>query len=173
MFRAKLGLFLSLVAFTAGAARAQKVISDYDPAGDFDTYHTFKWIQQSPDENHAELQRMVTAELTAKGWTQVATGADVGLAANVATKKLSTANAFYSGLQGWNWRRWDERDSSSTDIDIYAPGTILVDMFDGKTHRLVWRGLAFGAYTAKGGDHADKDIKKMFRDFPPKWNPRR
>jgi hypothetical protein len=174
MHKAKLGVFLLLVALAAGNAEAQKVTSDYDPAGDFDSYHTFMWIQSSSDDNHGELQRVISAQLTAKDWTQVSAGADVGVAVNVASKKVRTADAFYRSLQGWNWRRWDERDTSSTDVDFYSPGTMLVDMFDAKSHKLIWRGIAIGAFSAKGGgDHADKDLKRMFKDFPPKWIPRR
>ncbi len=174
MQMAKLGIALVILALTAGAAQAQKITSDYDPIGDFDTYKTFMWIQQPQDGDGTEIQRAVTSELTAKGWKQVANGADVGVAANVASQKVRTLDAFYGSLQGWNWHRWDQADTSSSPIENYSPGTVIVDLFDAKTRRLVWRGIAIGVFSAKGGgDHADKDLQKLFKSFPPRWDPKR
>jgi hypothetical protein len=169
---AKFGMGLLLLVLTAGVAQAQKITSDYDPTGDFDSYKTFMWIQRPQDESRAEIQRAVASELTAKGWRQVSEGADIGVAANVANQKDRSLETFYSTLQGWNWRRWDQSDTSSSDIQRFAPGTVVVDLFDAKKRRVVWRGIATGVYSAKGGgDHADKDLHKMFKSFPPRWNP--
>ncbi len=171
---AKLGTCLFALAMTAGAAWGQKITTDFSPTGDFDSYKTFMWIQQPQDENRALVLRSVATELTAKGWKQVHNGADVGVAANVATQKDRSLDTFYSGLQGWNWRRWDVADTSSSDIEKYSTGTVVVDMFDAKSHRLVWRGIAVGAFSAKGGgEHADKDLHKMFKSFPPRWTTKR
>jgi hypothetical protein len=173
MRMAKLGMALVVLALVAGTAQAQKITSDYDPTGDFETYKTFMWIQQPRDESAAAIQRIVATELTAKGWNQVSEGADVGVAANVARDKDRSLDKFYSALQGWNWRRWDQPETSSTPINKYPLGTVVVDLFDAKSRHLVWRGVAIGVFSAKGGgDHADKDMRKLFKPFPPRWNPK-
>jgi hypothetical protein len=50
-------------------------------------------------------------------------------------------------------------------------GTLVLDMYDGKTHKLVWRGTAdevISRSTDKNDDSMDKAINAMLDKFPPK-----
>jgi len=169
-------VILTVVLFTsmAGVAHAQKVSSDYFPGGDFDSYKTFVWIQQPRDENGAAIRRAVSAQLTARGLKEVTSGPDIGVAANVANDHDKSLDAFYASLKGWNWHHWDQDDTASSTSEFYPAGTVVVDLFDAKTRRVVWRGIAVGAFSPKGGgaDRFDKDLQKMFKSFPPKWDPK-
>lgn len=163
-----------LFTLTAGVADAQKVSSDYFPGGDFESYKTFVWIQQPVGDNGAAVQRAVTAQLTAKGLKQVPSTPDIGVAAHIANDHDRSLDAFYASLPGWNWHHWDQDETASSSTELYPAGTVVVDLFDAKTHRVVWRGIAIGAFSPKGGgaERFDKDVQKMFKSYPPKWDPK-
>ena len=49
-------------------------------------------------------------------------------------------------------------------------GTLVVDLFDAKTKRLVWRGNSSDTLSNnpnKNIKNLDKDVEKMFKQFPP------
>ena len=50
-------------------------------------------------------------------------------------------------------------------------GSLVVDIFDGQSKSLIFRGI-FSNHISKNGDkntqNIDKDIDKMFEHFPPK-----
>jgi len=68
----------------------------------------------------------INAQLTAKGWTLVQEGADVGVAAHVATKKGHTLQTFYSGFSGgWGWHHWGGgMGIATTNVETYLVGTL-------------------------------------------------
>jgi hypothetical protein len=49
-------------------------------------------------------------------------------------------------------------------------GTLTVDLFDPKSKKLVWQGVATDTLSHKPEKRTkefDKEIEKMFKDFPP------
>jgi hypothetical protein len=55
-------------------------------------------------------------------------------------------------------------------IDTYLQGTLIVDLYDAKTKKMVWRGVATDTVsdqTSKNTEHIDKAIGKMFEKYPP------
>ena len=102
---------------------------------------------------------VINAELTAKGWTLVQEGADVGVAAHVATRKEHTLETFYSGFGGgWGWHHWGLGTGvATTHADTYIVGTLVVDLFDSHTKQLIWRGWATDALP----DKPKKETKKL------------
>jgi hypothetical protein len=58
--------------------------------------------------------------------------------------------------------------------DKYKTGTLVVDLFDAKTKRLLWRASSTDALFSTSGDNSEtleKGIRKMFRWFPPTPSP--
>jgi hypothetical protein len=81
---------------------AAKVESDYDPKANFSQYKTFMWIKKPHMPDPLMDDRIVNAinsELTAKGWTLVPEGADVGVAAHVAPRKQHSWRHFMTDLE--------------------------------------------------------------------------
>src|SRR5260370_42472234 len=68
----------------------------------------------------------INAQLTDKGWTLVQEGADVGVAAHVATKKGHTLQTFYSGFGGgWGWHHLGGGlGIATTNVETYLLGTL-------------------------------------------------
>ena len=172
---AKMLIGLLFLLSIAGVAVAAKIMSDFDPNANFSQYKTFMWIRKPHMQDPLMDDRIVNAinaELTAKGWTMVDDGADVGVAAHVATKKDHTLETFYNGFGGWGWHYWGGgMGIATTHVDSYTVGTLVVDLFDSRTKQLIWRGWASDALPdnpEKESKKLNKDIEKLFKNFPPK-----
>jgi Domain of unknown function (DUF4136) len=60
--------------------------------------------------------------------------------------------------------------SSTTTVDEFTVGTLVVDVFDAKTKALMYRGIAQDELSDKPEKNAKKLAKasdKLFKDFPP------
>jgi Domain of unknown function (DUF4136) len=166
---------LSLV---GAGAFAQDVKVDFDKAADFTKYKTFA-IKLGTSWNNPLGEKRVLAEiqqgLTEKGWTATTDDAkaDAIVVLHGATEKQKSLNTFYSGgYGGYGWRGgWGGgMSSSTTTVDEYTVGTLVVDIFDAKSKQLVYRGTATDELSNKPEKNAKKLAKasdKLFKDFPP------
>ena len=166
---------LSLV---GAGAFAQDIKVDYDKAADFTKYKTFA-IKLGTSWNNPLSEKRVLAEiqqgLTEKGWTATTDDAkaDAVVVLHGATEKQKSLNTFYSGgYGGYGWRGgWGGgMSSSTTTVDEYTVGTLVVDIFDAKTKALVYRGTASDEISNKPEKNAKKLAKasdKLFKNFPP------
>ncbi|MCU1336654.1 MAG: hypothetical protein JWO19_2235 [Bryobacterales bacterium] len=166
-----IAIFLSLVVALAAIVFA-KVTTDYDHSADFSKYHTYSWIKVKVEDPLWEdrVMRAVDAQLVAKGWTKVAANGDASVAAYGSTHTKKTLQTWYDDFGGgWYWRGFGS-GLATTYVDETPVGTLLVDIFDNATKKLIWRGTASGTLSGK----PDKDEKKlekavsdMFKKFPP------
>ncbi len=163
---------IAVLLITPTVLLAQKVSEDYDHHTAFAAYNTYTWIKQPKMQNVVIVQRVmedVNAELELKGLRYVEGDADVAVAAHAATQQEQTLETFYTGWAGWRWNGF----SDGTAIALsqpYTVGTLVVDLFDGKTKQLIWRGTAtetFSEKPQKNGEKIRKSIYKMFDKFPP------
>jgi hypothetical protein len=164
---------LSMIALLTAASFAQHVKTDYDRAANFGQYKTYSWeaVKTRNQLNIDRIKNAVDADLTAKGYTQLPSGGSMSIVAMEATKNQRTLNTVYNGMGGgWRWRGGFGGDST-TYVDNYKVGTLVLDMFDAQSKKLLWRGAASDTLS----DKADKNIKnlnkgvqKMLKDFPPK-----
>ena len=161
---------LAVMFLIATLAFGEKVTTDYDRSTDFSQYKTFMWIKSPETKDPLMKDRLieaVNAKLTAKGLQLVTDNADLGLAVNVATTEKHTLNTFYNGFGGWGWGMGG---NSTTTVETYEEGTMVVDFFDTKTKAVVWRGTATSVVPKKPEkkeEKVEKALEKMFKDFPP------
>ena len=164
--------FLGAMLLTA-TAFAQQVKTDYDRDLDFGHYSTYSWEKvQTPDPLWVDrIKEAVTSALAAKGWKQVDSGGDVAVVAIETTQNQQTLNTFYDGFGGgWRWRGFGGFGDSTTTVDSYRVGTLVVDLFDSSTKKLIWRGFASETLSDKSDKNIktlDKGVQKMFDRFPP------
>jgi hypothetical protein len=171
-------VFFALMAMMflfAGKSSAQQVKTDYDRSADFSQYKTYSWehvkTQDSLDVDR--IKSSVNAALAARGWTQVDSGGDVSIVAMEITRNQQTLNTFYDGLGGgWGWRRFGGGGfgEATTTTETYTVGTLVVDLFDTKTKKLLWRGTSSDTLSnnsAKNIKNLDKGVAKLFKQFPP------
>jgi len=157
---------------------AQDVKVDFDKAADFSKVKTFA-IKIGTSWNNPISEKRVLAEiqqgLTEKGWTATDEAmADALVVLHGATEKQKSLNTFYTGgYGGYGWRGgWGGgMSSSTTTVDEFTVGTLVVDVFDAETKALMYRGIAQDELSdkpEKNEKKVEKAAEEMFKKFPPK-----
>jgi hypothetical protein len=160
-----------MVLILTAASFAQHVKTDYDRGASFSQYKTFSFEKvQTQDPLWVDrIKSAVSAALTAKGLSQVDSGGDIAIVAVGMTKNQQTLDTFYNGFGGG--RRFGGFGDSTTNVENYKVGTLVVDLFDAKTKELLWRGSASDTVSNKSANNIknlDKGVQKMFKEYPPK-----
>jgi hypothetical protein len=168
---------LGIAVLSAMTLSAQQVKTDYDRNADFSLYKTYSW-NNVHTENPLWIDRIKTAvnsALAAKGWTQVESEGDISIMAMEMTETHRTLTTYYDEFgagQGWRWRRGigDGFGTSTTTEDSYRVGTLVLDFFDTKNKKVVWRGSASDTLSDKSDNNIkklNKGVQKLFQRFPP------
>jgi hypothetical protein len=142
------------------------VKTGYDRLADFSQYRTYSWIGAKPVDNPwaARIVHDADAQLARKGWTKVQSGGDMVVSAFGRTRDAETLQSYYTDVDGgWKWQGFgDAKAAEETPV-----GTLLVDVFDGKSKKLIWRGSATEVVSARPDSVVlQQSIEYMFRDFP-------
>jgi hypothetical protein len=159
-----------LVIALATAVFADNLVIDYDHAKNFTQVKTYSWSKVHTANSiwDDRVKGAIDKELAAKGWTQVPSGGDVALEAVEKTSIQQQYDTFYNGFGG---RRFGGFGESTTSVDNYRVGTLIVSMFDGNSKQLIWRGTSSSDLSGnpeKNTKKLDKDVQKLFKKFPPK-----
>jgi Domain of unknown function (DUF4136) len=167
-FQKMLAIPVLLVALTT-AVFADHVAVDYDHAANFSQVKTYSWSKVHAANSiwDDRVKDAVDRELGAKGWTQVPSGGDVAMVAVEKTSNHQQYDTFYNGFGGWRLAGMGE---STTTVDNYKVGTLVVSMFEGKSKQLIWRGTSSSDLSGnpeKNTKKLDKDVQQMFKKFPP------
>lgn len=158
----------------AAAAFGQDVKTDYDHHADFSNYKTYSWskVETSNSIWDGRVKDAVDKELQAKGLSQVPSGGDISLVAIGTTREKPTLETYYTGgFGGWGWRGFGGDGMATTTVENYKEGSLVVDMFDANTKKLLWRGSATDTLSDKSDKNIkklEKSVEKMLKDFPPK-----
>jgi hypothetical protein len=160
---------------TAACGFSIKTSTDYDRSVRFSNYHSFFIMKGNPSGNPLMDQRAtedVKSALTSKGWMEVPEGqGQAAVVVHAATKTKHTYETLYDGWGGWGWRRgFGGFGGSTTFVNDYKVGTLMVDIFDAKTKQAIWHGNASDALSDNPKSNAqatEQAIDKMFRTFPP------
>src|SRR5437667_11404523 len=154
------------------ASFAQHVKTDYDHSANFGQYKSYSWekVQTKDPLMVDRIKSAVNSALTAKGWTEVPSGGDVEVFALETTQNQQTLDTFYNGFGGG--RRWGFGGfgDATTTVETYKVGTLVVDLFDAKTEKLIWRSSSSDTLSDKADKNTknlNKGVNKMFQHFPP------
>jgi len=164
-------LQLTIPMFAGVALLLASVKTDFDHNADFGHYKTYSWIgnAKATDDLWSErIMQDVDQQLAAKGWSKVQSGGDATVSAFGRTHNEQTLETFYTGMGGgWRWR--GGFGDAMTTVENTPVGTLVVDVFDASSKKLIWRGTATDTLSA----HPDKNEKKlehsvadMFKKFP-------
>jgi Domain of unknown function (DUF4136) len=159
------------------------VRTDYDHGANFTQYHTYSWgkVQTSIPFYATRIKQAVDQRLQAKGWQLVPSGGAVTIFATDNVHNQQEVQTFYDGLGGgwgggWGWGGWGWGGlggfgDATTTTTNQQTGNLVIDIFDGTSKNLLWRGLGtedLSANANKNTKSLDGDINKMLKDFPPK-----
>jgi hypothetical protein len=175
--------FLLLLVALAGCATV-RVSSDYEHTRDFSAYKSYGWLAAKPVPTglptldtpmvQERIRKGVDAELTGKGFAQVAESPDFWVKYQLTAEKKvdvhTDDDAFMYGATGF------EIGVPVTRVSQYDEGTLIIDVFDAKEKKLVWRGIGQGRLR---GESAQSDPEKseqrireavaaVLESFPPK-----
>jgi hypothetical protein len=169
-------VFIGSLLMLPAIAAAQDVKIDYDKAFDFSTVKTYSIKIGTAWGNNLSERRVLTEideEIASKGWKKVDEAqANIHVILHGATQTKRTASTFYSGGMGGYGYRYGGMDmgTSSTVVNEYTVGALVVDMFDAKAKNLVFRGTAEDEISdnpERNAKRLEKASTKLFRDFPP------
>jgi len=156
-----------------------QVSVDYDHSTQFSQYKTYTWGKVKGRDGlwTDRIQSGIDAQLAAKGWKRVETGGDTTVIAFETTKDQPTMQTFYNGFGGGGFGRWGWGGfggggfgTATTTTEDTKVGTLVVDVFDSKSHKLVWRGKESNDLSNNASHnekHLTQNLAKMFRKFPP------
>ena len=169
--RRHLGVWALLATLMCAVLALASVKTDYSHSADFGQYHTYSWLKVEAGNPlwTDRISSSVNSALSAKGWQEVSSGGDASVSAFGATHTEQTLQTFYDGFGGgWFWRGMD--GLATTTVENTPVGTLVVDIFDTKTKKLIWRGSASDTLSSKpekNEDKLDKSVSEMFKHFPP------
>ena len=92
-------------------------------------------------------------------------GGDASVAAFGSTHHQQTLQTFYDGFGGVGM--------ATTTVENTPEGTLVVDIFDSSTKKLIWRGIdtkTLSDKTEKNIENLNKAVQDMFKHFPPQSN---
>jgi Domain of unknown function (DUF4136) len=153
--------------------RAQ-VKTDWDHTAKFTTYKTYSWLKVDGGDSlwSQRLQQDVDSQLAAKGWSRVQVDGDATVLAFRKTTSEQSLETLYDGFGGgWRWRGFGGMGMSTTTTETIKVGNVVVDIFDRRSQKLLWRGTDTDDLSGNIDKNVDKlhnDVRKMFRKFPPK-----
>lgn len=176
---------LIATAIVGGCATTPAVFTDFDPGVSFGQYRTYQWTQKPQGFSPLMQERLVAAvdaKLRERGWTQ-SPNPQVNLVGSVATETRYRMDSFNSGPMwgwgGWGWRGccwggpgwgWGGGFNTTTTMRSYTHGTLVLDMFDARTQRPLWRGMAMGTVPQSPIAQTtamQASVDRMFAQFPP------
>src|SRR5260221_6942100 len=172
-YLSRIAASVALTLVLATVTFAQDVKSDYDHSANFGQFKTYSWekVQTKDPLMVDRIKDAVNAALAAKGWTQVDSGGDVCVMAIEITQNQQTLNTFYNGFGGGRrWGGFGGFGDATTTTETYTVGTLVVDLFDAKTEKLIWRSSSSDTLSDKSDKNTknlDKGVNKMFKHFPP------
>ncbi|WP_137222152.1 DUF4136 domain-containing protein [Shewanella sp. MEBiC00475] len=179
-------LFIIATVLFLSACSTLKSSSDFDPSVSFDQYKTYSWVANKNDVAGYHLdglmdQRVraaIESQLSQKGFTKT-DKKDADLLVNYITKvdkkiNIDTFNSHY-GYNPYYGPRWGWGGSLQTETTVreYDVGTLMVDLVDNKTSKLVWRGTVADTVREQNTPEEriqiiNNAISTVMMDYPPK-----
>ena len=158
------------------------VITDQDKTVDFSVYKTYNFLgwQQNSDQlmNEFDKKRLQDAfikEFENRGMQLVKENGDMAVSLFIVVDQKTTTTAYtdyYGGYGGYHRYRygWGYGYATTTySENDYLEGTLVMDVFDGKTRDQIWQGVAKSTIN-ENPDKREKSIPQkvsiLMKKFP-------
>ena len=166
--------------------RAQDINVDYDHTYKFNQMKSYSWGNVETTDPTVEPRVVGAIDRVLQGYGFKESVKDKKGDVIVSAVESNTSQGytrFYRGFATVDWHRgWGGGGFSEgvSNLRQVHAGTLVVDLYDGATGKLIWRGTAaaveptkaadapkFG-YNTLDADHVDKTVDTMFVNYPPK-----
>ena len=169
--------FLVVILLAACATNSKpRIASDYDHTAQFSSLHKFTlFVRPHTGMSSSALTQQRTydairEQLAAKGFTYVADPAQADFAVDfsVGAQDRLEASSYPRYFQGpWGPGAW----GNEVDVRQYQEGTLAIDVFDMRSQRAIWHGVAKKELSRSELEHSEGPIREAVSDvlagFPP------
>jgi uncharacterized membrane protein HdeD (DUF308 family) len=175
-------LLAPVIAMLGSGCATVSVKTDSDPSVDFSRYRTFQVLDGKIIVDGREdatntlvkdrIQNAIVAQLSGKGYQPVDSGGDllVGYVAGARTVTEIEGTGPYGPGFGpyWGFGGWWGPAYTDWWTRTYTKGTLVIDLIDSQSKKLVWRAYAEADLKSPDADDTiQKAVKKAFAKFPP------
>lgn len=186
-------LLIAVLSVAAACAPSPKIGYDFDRSTDFSAFHTYAWLsgeQEKTGDRRADssavdmrIRIAVGTQLRLKGYQALPDGTpDFYVAYHVGLKDSSpsVSSQYYSdGMAGHAFAHSaDSRTAGKpapamNEPPSYLTGSLLIDIVDAGSQKLVWRGTANGEIdpgltSAQRDERTKAIVHSILSHFPPK-----
>jgi hypothetical protein len=160
---------------------AQDVNTDYDHSYPFNKIKTYSWgkVQIADPKEEPLVVAAIDNTIQGYGFKESAKTGETSKPGDMIVTVVQGSRprqyvAFYRGMSNLDWRRgWGSKGFSDSDASLRQihGGTLVVDLYDGATGKLIWRGTAAedaGASEKMTQDKANKTVHTLFTALPLK-----
>ena len=159
---------------------------DFDPDAEFARLNSYSWRSESKtgpatsdDKAGSPLvldrvRRAADGHLAAAGYTHVKNNADFLVVARTGSRERTritqTPTGYGYGAGHYGYRYWDDR---SVDVYQYEEGSLVIDVVDAKTDKLLWHGVARSVVPDNPNPDeitklVNEAVAALLKDFPPR-----
>jgi Domain of unknown function (DUF4136) len=185
-------LIIAVLLTVAGCGQLPKTGYDFDRSTNFGTYKTYAWLsekQEKTGDRRADsstvdmrIRIAVGTQLRLKGYQTRSDGRpdffvtySIGLkdsSPTVSSQYFSEGMAGHPFLHSADTRPVRDTTPSISDGHSYLTGTLLIDVIDAASQKLVWRGTAAGEVdqgltSAQRDERTKAIVQKILAHFPP------
>lgn len=178
-------VFSAALVLAASGCVGFAVDTDYDPGTDFSGYRSWYWLPPSPTgdpriDNDLVANRIrgaVERSLAARGYAKTSTGEGsfgIGYHGFIQGKvDVQTVDRYYGYGPGWGrYGAGYGGMATETYVDQYDEGTLILDIVDTRSQKLVWRGST-SARVIEDDSPGERDeraqavVDAILAKFPP------
>ncbi len=190
MFRSliRIGIISLLFFLTVRCGSAISVTNDYDKGVDFKKYKTFSFyhLKTTGEVSQVNADRLVNAivlEMKGKGFVESSDNPDLLInAVTVITEKeaVSVSSEYYGYggyyrpyAYGYGYgygTGYPVENTAAVNTYNYRDGTIMIDILEAKSEKLIWEGTGTAEINTKPSDPAKVigyAVSKIMESFPP------
>jgi len=180
----KKAIALLVVGFAAAPLTAQDVHVDFDRSGRFSWYKTFAWAQTDEtsleghnDLMHSRIKNAIEYHLSQGRLREDVDDPDLYVTYHAGSRdavRVNTTNFGYGFPGSWTWDPYwfgpggTGVGVSTTSVSTYEQGTLIIDIWDAREKKLVWRGTAIDVFD-DDPKKADKKINKAIEKMIKQW----
>ena len=163
---------IAILISMSGCGSSMQVSTDYDKAANFSAVKTYTWREGTKLPNPLMNDRVIAAvdaQLMKKGMQRVDSAGDVTVTYHAAASESMDVQTFSNGGYYGCWGGC--MGTTSTTVRPVTTGTLIVDLVETNSNKMLWRGTGSDTVT---GDPKDSErkineaISRMFSSFPPK-----